>query len=102
MIRSITIALGLFSLVFLCSLPVSAGSYKDPIVSDSLRRQYQGLPNRYAPKPSTSYKFKSRSYTSPLTGYSRYNYKFKSGGRTYKGRVETFPGGTTRHKGSWR
>ena len=72
------------------------------IVSESLRRKYEGLPNRYAPKPSTPYQFKSRSYTSPLTGYSRYNYKFKSGGQTYKGRIETFPGGTTRHKGSWR
>ncbi len=77
----------------------------DPIVSESLRRQYEeGKQRLQCVTPPTSRRYKSagHTYTSPHTGASIHRYKLKSGGRTYTGKIETFLGGSYRHKGSWR
>ena len=82
---------------------VSAGDYgRDPIISDSLRRKSLGLPNRYAPKSSTRYRYEGNTLTSP-SGSVTHRYKYRDGlGNTYKGKIETFPGGAYRHRGSWK
>ena len=71
----------------------------DPIIPKSYSRYRSPvLPGPYtAPKSS----FRGRLWDSP-TGYSKYKYRYKSGGRTYKGTTEVFPGGTIRHKGKWK
>ena len=52
----------------------------DPIISDSLRRKSQGLPPRYTPRTSKSYKHESYTYTTPR-GSTLHRYKYKSPGR---------------------
>ena len=108
--RSITGGLLLAgSLLLALPSPVSARCYGsgatfrcDPIISDSLRRQSQGLPPRYAPKSSNRYRYEGNTYSTP-SGLSIHRYKYKSPtGRTYKGKIETFPSGTVRHRGSWK
>lgn len=54
-------------------------------------------PRSYTPR---SYKYESRNWS--VGGYTKHTYKYKSGGRTYKGTIETFPSGAMRHKGKWR
>ncbi len=74
----------------------------DPIISESLRRKSLGLPNRYAPRTSRPYSYTGRTYSTP-SGLSRHSYKYKSpSGKTYKGTIETFPGGAVRHRGRWK
>ena len=75
----------------------------DPIMSDSLKRKSLGLPPRYTPRSSTRYKYEGNTFTVPSTGASIHRYKFNDGlGNTYKGKIETFPGGSYRHRGSWK
>ena len=74
----------------------------DPIISDSLRRQSQGLSSRYTPRSSRSYKYKSYTYTTPR-GSTLHRYRYKSPtGRTYKGTIKSLPGGSYSHKGRWK
>ena len=81
----------------------SGASFRcDPIISESLRRKSLGLPNRYTPRSSGRYKYEGNTY-STRSGLSLHRYKYKSpSGRTYKGKIETFPGGAVRHRGSWK
>ena len=109
MIRYITIALLLIvGAILTHPTTVSARCYGsganfrcDPIISESLRRKSLGLPNRYTPKSSGRYKYEGRTFSLP-SGLSMHRYKYKSGGRTYKGTIETFPGGAVRHRGRWK
>ena len=73
----------------------------DPIVSESLRRKYEGLPPRYAPTKPQQYKSEGWTYSTP-SGASIHRYKFKSEGRTYRGTIKAFPDGAYQHKGNWR
>lgn len=74
----------------------------DPIVSESLRRKALGLPPRYAPTKPRRYKYEGRTYSTP-SGAWTHRYTYKDGlGDTYKGTIESLPGGTVRHRGSWR
>ena len=74
----------------------------DPIVSESLRRKYEGLPPRYAPTKPRRYKYEGRTYTTP-SGASIHRYKYKSpSGRRYKGTNKSLPGGSYSHKGRWK
>ena len=75
----------------------------DPIVSDVLRRKSLGLPPRVTPRSERRYEYRGHTFTVPSTGASVHRYTYKSpSGRTYRGKIETFPGGTIRHRGSWR
>ena len=56
---------------------------------------------RYTPRYSGRYKYEGRTFSLP-SGLSMHRYKYKSGGRTYKGTIETFPGGAVRHRGRWK
>ena len=61
------------------------------------------VPKSYSPPRSytpRSYKYESRNWS--VGGYTKHKYKYKSGGRTYKGTIETFPSGAVRHKGRWK
>ena len=60
------------------------------------------VPKSYSPSPPPprTYKYESRNWC--VGGYSKYKYKYKSGDRTYKGTIETFPSGAVRHKGKWK
>ena len=98
-------------LLFALPPPVTARCYDvgtltfrcDPIVSDSLRRQSQGLPSRYTPRSSSRYQYEGNTFTVPSTGASIHRYRYKSpSGRMYTGKIETFPGGAVRHRGRWR
>ena len=74
----------------------------DPIVSESLRRKYEGLLPRYAPTKPQRYKSEGKTYSIP-SGASIHRYKYKSpSGRTYKGTIKSLPGGSYQHKGSWK
>lgn len=74
----------------------------DPIVSESLRRKYEGLPPRYAPMKPQRYKYEGKTYSTP-SGASIYRYQYKSpSGRTYKGTIKSLPGGSYQHKGRWK
>ena len=73
-----------------------------PIVSESLRHKYEGLPPRYAPTKPQRYKYEGRTYTTP-SGASSHRYKYKSpSGRRYKGTIKSLPGGSYSHKGRWK
>ena len=88
------ICVGLFSLPPL----VFGQQYKS---YGSMGRFY--VPKSYSPPRSytpRAYKHESRNWS--VGGYSKHQYKYKSGGRTYKGTIETFPSGRTRHKGKWK
>ena len=75
----------------------------DPVISESLRRKSLGLPPRYTPRSAPRYRYEGSTFTLPSTGATVHRYKFKDGrGNTYRGKIETFPGGTVRHHGSWR
>ena len=72
------------------------------IVSESLRRQHNGLPPRYTPSTPKSYKYQGNIYVTPRGSVlHRYTYKSPSG-RTSKGTIQSLPGGSYQHKGSWR
>ena len=74
----------------------------DPIVSESLRRKAQGLPSRYVPTKPRRYKYEGNTYTTP-SGASIHRYTYKSpSGRTSKGTMQSLPGGSYQHQGSWR
>ena len=74
----------------------------DPIVSESLRRKAQGLPPRYAPTKSRRSAYEGRTYSTP-SGALTHRYTYKDGlGNTDKGMIESLPGGTVRHRDSWR
>ena len=75
----------------------------DPIVSESLRRRYNGLPPRYTtPSTPKKYQYEGRTYSAP-SGALLHRYTHKDGlGNTYKGTIESLPSGTVRHRGSWR
>ncbi len=74
----------------------------DPIVSESLRRKYEGLPKRYAPPSTKSYKYEGNTYTTKR-GSSIHRYKYRSpSGRRYKGTIKSLPGGSYQHKGRWK
>ena len=107
MIRYIAVALVFIGGAILTHPPAAAArcygsgaSFRcDPIISDSLRRKSLGLPNRYAPRSSRPYSYKGRTYSTP-SGMTMHRYKYKSpNGRTYKGKIETFPGGAVRDTG---
>ena len=90
----------------LLALPLGASaqssSRSDFIVSESLRRQYNGLPPRYTPGTPKKYKYQGNTYVTPR-GSVLHRYKYKSpSGRTYKGTIQSLPGGSYQHKGSWR
>ena len=73
----------------------------DPMVSESLRRKSEGLPNRYAPSTGR-HKYEGHTYTTPY-GSSIHRYKYKSpSGRIYKGTIKSLPGGSYSHKGRWK
>ena len=73
----------------------------DPTISESLRRQSQGLPNRYT--TPRRYKYEGNTFTLPSTGATIHRYTYKDGlGNTYRGKMESLPGGTVRHRGRWR
>ena len=73
----------------------------DPIISESLRRQSLDLPKRYTPRKS--YEYRGNTYRAPSTGAMIHRYRYKSpAGRTYKGKIQSLPGGSYRHKGSWK
>lgn len=70
----------------------------DPIVSESLRRKYNGLPPRYTPPTTKSYKYRGNTYVTPR-GSVLHRYKYKSpSGRKYKGTIKSLPGGSYSHK----
>ena len=98
MMKSLNL-LVIFLVGSLClSLPDAYGqSYKS---YGSLGRFY--IPKSYRPStpPPRTYKYESQNWS--VRGYSKYQYKYKSGGRTYKGTIETFPSGAVRHKGRWK
>ncbi len=72
------------------------------IVSESLRRKYNGLPSRYAPPTPKSYKYRSNTYVTPR-GSVLHRYKYKSpSGRSYRGTIKSLPGGSYQHKGRWK
>ena len=74
----------------------------DPIVSESLRQQARGLPPRYAPTKPQRYKYEGKTYSTPSEAWT-HRYTYKDGlGNTDKGTIESLPGGTVRHQGSWR
>ena len=74
----------------------------DPIVSESLRRKYEGLPPRYTPTKPRRYTYEGKTSSTP-SGASIHRYTYKDGrGNTAKGRIESLPGGTGRHRGNWR
>lgn len=74
----------------------------DPIVSESLQRRYNGLPPRYTPPSTKSYKYEGNTYTTK-GGSTLHRYKYKSpSGRTYKGTTKSLPGGSYQHKGRWK
>lgn len=56
----------------------------DPIISDSLRHKSQGLPPRYTPRSSRSYKYDGNTY-STQSGASIHRYKYKTPSGTYRG-----------------
>ena len=60
----------------------------------------RAIPRPRSYTPPRTYKYESRNWS--VGGYSKYTYKYKSGDRTYKGTMETFPSGAVRHKGRWR
>ena len=73
-----------------------------PIVSESLRRKYQGLPPRYTPSSTPRYKYRGNTYATPR-GSVLHRYKYKSpSGRKYKGTIKSLPGGSYEHKGRWK
>lgn len=81
-------------------IDVSACRYDSPIISEGLRRQYQGLPPRATPRAPRSYRYEGHTFTAPSTGATIHRYTYKDGrGKTYRGTIETFPGGTVRHQG---
>ena len=72
------------------------------IVSESLRRKSQGLPPRYTPPTTKSYKYRGNTYVTPR-GSVLHRYKYKNpSGRTYKGTIKSLPGGSYQHKGRWK
>lgn len=72
------------------------------IVSESLRRKSQGLPPRYTPPTTKSYKYRGNTYVTPR-GSTLHRYRYKSPtGRTYKGTIKSLPGGSYSHKGRWK
>ena len=74
----------------------------DPIVSESLRRQAQGLPPHYTPTKPRRYKYEGKTYSTP-SGAWTHRYTYKDGlGNTDKGTIESLPGGTVRHRGNRR
>ena len=73
----------------------------DPIMSDSLKRKSLGLPPRYTPRSSTRYKYEGNTYSTP-SGASIHRYKYKGPGGTYRGKTLTLPGGSYKHRGSWK
>ena len=84
--------------------PIGTPQFRcDPIISESLRRKSLGLPNRYPPKSSPQYRYEGNTFTLPSTGATVHRYTYKDGlGNTYKGEIETFPGGAVRYRGRWR
>ena len=95
--RMTLLVLFLAGSLFVC-LPAYGQSTKN---YGSLGRFYvpksYSSPQSYTPR---TYKYESRNWS--VGGYSKHTYKYKSGGRTYKGTMETFPSGAVRHKGRWR
>ena len=74
----------------------------DPIISESLRRKAQGLPPRHTPTKPRRYKYEGNTYSTP-SGAWTHRYTYEDGlGNTYKGTIESLPGGTVRHRGSRR
>lgn len=69
-----------------------------PIVSESLRRKSQGLPPRYTPPSTRSYKYRSNTYVTP-GGSVLHRYKYRSpSGQRYKGTIKSLPGGSYSHR----
>ncbi len=88
--------------VLLVPIHVVADPTDGYIVSESLRRRSQGLPPRYTPPSTKSYKYQGNTYTTPR-GSTLHRYKYKSpSGRTYKGTIKSLPGGSYQHKGRWK
>ena len=73
----------------------------DPIISDSLKRKSLGLPPRYTPRSSARSRLDGSVYSTP-GGASIHRFKYKGPGGTYKGKTTVLPGGSYRHRGSWR
>jgi len=83
-------------------LLVPTDTTADPIVSESLRRRYQGLPQRYTLPSTKSYKYRGNTYVTPR-GSVLHRYKYRSlSGRKYKGTIKSLPGGSYSHKGRWK
>ena len=60
-----------------------------------------GLPNRYT--TPRRYKYEGNTFRLPSTGATIHRYTYKDGlGNTYRGKMESLPGGTVRHRGRWR
>ena len=100
--RFVTGVLLLTGSLLLAPAPITADPTDGFIVSESLRRRYNGLPPRYTPSTPKRYKYEGKTFTTP-SGASTHRYKYSDGlGNTYKGKIETFPGGAYRHRGSWK
>ena len=92
--------LGLLTVLLAGSLFVCVPAYGQSYKSyGSLGRFYipKQYPRSYTPR---TYKYESRNWS--VGGYTKHTYTYKSGGRTYKGTIETFPSGAMRHKGKWK
>ena len=74
----------------------------DPIISDALRkRTTPGYTNPYSRSRGT-FTYEGWTYrTGTGANLSRSTYS-DSLGNTYRGQIETFPGGAYRHRGSWQ
>ena len=73
----------------------------DPVISESLRRKSLGLPNRYAPRSSTRSRLEGNIYSTP-SGASIHRFTYKGPSGTYRGKTTVLPGGSYKHRGSWR
>ena len=88
--------------ILLMPVHVTADPSDRFIVSESLRRKSLGLPPRYTPPSTKSYKYRGNTYVTPR-GSVLHRYKYKSpSGRKYKGTIKSLPGGSYSHKGRWK
>ena len=73
----------------------------DPVIADSLKRKSLGLPPRYTPRLSTRSRLDGSVYSIP-GGARIHRFKYQGPGGTYQGKTTVLPGGSYRHRGSWR
>lgn len=65
------------------------------------RQQHHAPLTQSLPRANPTYE--GRTFHLPGSEYSIHRFRYNDGlGNTYRGKTETFPGGSVRHRGSWR